>query len=387
MAPTYYPKSIQTIISDVVERLKKTIDPEYIIMAGSIGKGSWIYAGEKLLSDFEFVFVSKKKWSITQKKQLQKDLQKKHGQEISLKGFLLKKVQKKVLSNYSFGNPGYISLSFFDTFSNPVILYQKTKGKLNLPSVDVHEIPVWEAWKLYVNRLGELMEAGSHTKNDRPTDLYKWLKVFESAGDACLIINRSYVSNIQGRMNLIRETSVPTNGETNLGLDKSFSLFAQALRARANHNLSQFSTDYNLDELNKMALGWLLYFQRVLSKEEKISARSDKDFYASYLSDKKLKNNYLDISGVCNKHISNAIKIMYHPRLFFSGFKFYAFHHSWRHIILLAVSAWYYEFNTGFKQDGITNRVVEKILSRNYLNNEMETISLNHLIKHWKILR
>lgn len=68
MEKIYYPDNIELFFNSVVEKIKSKLNPEYIIIAGSFGKGSWIYSGDKLLSDFEFVFVNNKKWSIKKKR-------------------------------------------------------------------------------------------------------------------------------------------------------------------------------------------------------------------------------------------------------------------------------------------------------------------------------
>ena len=125
MVKTSYPKEIEIFFSEIILRVKEVLDPDLILIAGSFGKESWLYFEDKLLSDFEFVFVCKKRWSLTKKKLLVKALNKEYPYDISLKGHKLQKLQNKVISNYSSKNPGYVDLNFFDTFSNPNILYSK----------------------------------------------------------------------------------------------------------------------------------------------------------------------------------------------------------------------------------------------------------------------
>ena len=116
MVKTSYPKEIQLFFNKLIEDVKEVLDPDYILIAGSFGKESWLFFEDELLSDFEIVFVCKKRWSLTKKKLLVKALNKEYPYDISLKGHRLHKVHKKVISNYSSRNPGYVDLNFFDTF-------------------------------------------------------------------------------------------------------------------------------------------------------------------------------------------------------------------------------------------------------------------------------
>ena len=146
MGKMSYPEEVQLFIAEVVFKIKKAIKPDFILIAGSFGKRSWLYSEGELTSDFEFIFIKKRAWSLKKKKTLQTALNNKYLYDISLKGYLLNKVKRKIVSNYSNRNPGYISLDFFDTFYNPTILFSKNKEALEV-NVVIDDVPDWEAWR------------------------------------------------------------------------------------------------------------------------------------------------------------------------------------------------------------------------------------------------
>ena len=102
MVKISYPKEVQIFFDKVILEIKMVLDPDFIIIAGSFGKESWVYHKNELISDFEFVFISKKKWSFKRKNQLLKKLNHEYPFEISLKGYLLSKVTNKIISNKLF---------------------------------------------------------------------------------------------------------------------------------------------------------------------------------------------------------------------------------------------------------------------------------------------
>ncbi len=130
-----YPKETQEFFVEIIKHIKEALDPEFILIAGSFGKGSWLFQDDNLLSDFEFEFICKKKWSLKKKKNLLKRFNSMYPYEINLKGNLLSHVENKISTNYSNEFPGYVRLNFFDAFSDPQILYAKNKDVLNLDLV------------------------------------------------------------------------------------------------------------------------------------------------------------------------------------------------------------------------------------------------------------
>ena len=96
MEKTYYPDNIKLFFIEVVKLIQQDLNPEFIIIAGGFSKKSWLFLDNSLISDFEFVFISKKRWSIKRKNVLLKKMNKNFPYEISLKGYLLDKVEKKL---------------------------------------------------------------------------------------------------------------------------------------------------------------------------------------------------------------------------------------------------------------------------------------------------
>ena len=60
METTSYPKEIQLFFDEIVVKINKVLDADFILIAGSFGKESWLYFNNELISDFEFVFVCNK---------------------------------------------------------------------------------------------------------------------------------------------------------------------------------------------------------------------------------------------------------------------------------------------------------------------------------------
>ena len=70
MVKMSYPDEIKVFVNEVVGHIKEGLNPDFILLAGSFGKSSWLFEHDQLVSDFEFVFVSQKKWSLSKKKKL-----------------------------------------------------------------------------------------------------------------------------------------------------------------------------------------------------------------------------------------------------------------------------------------------------------------------------
>ena len=72
MARMFYPKNdeVKKALERVTSLMRSELDPDYIIMSGSFGKQSWLFNESFLLSDFEIVFLSQRKWSAKKKKEI-----------------------------------------------------------------------------------------------------------------------------------------------------------------------------------------------------------------------------------------------------------------------------------------------------------------------------
>ena len=283
MARTYYRSDIDPFISDIVDEVVKYLDPELILMAGSFGKSSWLFSDDLLLSDFEFVFVCKKRWSINKKRKLLQSLNDRFDYDINLKGFILSNVQNKIISSYATGNPGYLSLEFFDTFSHPEILYKKEPDTI-LFKYDSKEIPVWEGWRLFANRIAHLVEIKASVKSDLELR-YIWLKVLESVADAYLIVNQIYDKNISKRIFLFDKKTLAEDKSVSEYCKSSFESIVLALKAREIHSIKTFVFDDTVMN-SDFVLEWMSYFDHKLAESRDIKFDNWKDFYQKLTQDK-----------------------------------------------------------------------------------------------------
>jgi hypothetical protein len=384
METTSYPKEIRLFFNEIVDKIRDVLDPEYILLAGSFGKESWLYFNDELISDFELVFVCKKTWSLKRKTQLLKQLNNNYPYEISLKGFLLDKIKNRVISNYAFKNPGYISLDFFDAFSDPVFLYKKNDISF-IVDLDVAEIPVWEAWRLYVNRMGDILKLKCYAEVDKKTQDYYWLKIFESTAGAYCLINKIYNKNIVKRLEMFTQEHVLTNNELDENCKNSFPIIQQALLARSKHDLLLFNLELSEEESMVVVNSWMSYFEKKLAQAEQLLPINTKDdFQKKYLKNKILQVKYLGFNYFFNKALSNSIRLLYNPKLLNFNFKFYNHRYSWRHLILLSISSAFEEISLGRDSFPETKKVLNNIVKNKQMDTQDFMLSL---LKYWRILR
>lgn len=383
---TIYPEEIQVFFIEIIDMIKEILDPDYILIAGSFGKESWLYSNQELISDFEFAFVCKKKWGLKKKSQLLKKLNNDYPYEIGLKGFLLPKVRKKIISNYASKNPGYISLDFFDTFSDPVFLYDKNGIDLNI-DCKVDEIPIWEAWRLYVNRMADLLKLESVKNYDKKTEDYFWLKIFESTAGAYLIIKKLYHKNIAKRLDLFDYELINSDKELNKTCKNSFAIINKAMVARQKHDLAAFNIEINIKERKEIISSWMNYIENKLIIKESILLSKDSTFYKSYLNKVELQEKYLGFSYKLNKFLSNSIRLMYNPKLFNFNFKFYNHKISWRHIILLCISSVFTEDKVNNENFIESKKIVSHIVRKKTIDNLTREKFIEKILIYWKILR
>ncbi len=380
-----YPPDIQIFIDKVIHQIKSVLNPEYIILCGSFGKGSWLYFENELISDFEFVFVCNKKWSLKSKKSLLRSLNNQFQYDISLKGYVKSNVENKVLSNYSRKKSSYISLDFFDSFEQPKILYNKRNESLNIKLAS-SEIPIWEAWRLYVNRMGDLLKLEFPQKQNPYTEDYYWLKIFESTADAFCIVNKIYYKNINKRIKVFKNGIIEHNYELNDTCKNSCNLIINALESRKNHNLSIFKIDIDNKQRKKIINSWMNYIEKKLSIQENLIGDGD-NFYLNYIKNKDLQKKYLEINNRFSLKFSNLIRLIYHPGLVNLNFKFYNQNDSWRHIILLSVSSTFKEQSLDFNKFNMSKFILSKILKLRNLKEQTNQEFIYSVLKHWKMLR
>ena len=385
METSLFPKEIQLFFNEIVVKINEVLDADFILIAGSFGKESWLYFNNELISDFEFVFVCKKPWSLKKKSQLLKKLNSEYPYEINLKGFLLKKVKNKVISNYSLKNPGYLSLDFFDTFSNPIFLYKKDDEIIDI-DCKAGEIPGWEAWRLYVNRMADLLKIDCSKNPEKKIVDYYWLKIFESTAGAYCIINKIYHKNISKRLEVFNQELIEQDKELNETCKNSFLVIKQALIARYEHDLIFFKNSLSVDERKKIIISWMDYFERKISFQENLQIENV-DFGNRYLKNTLLQKKYLGFNYKFNIKVSNLIRIIYNPKLLNLKFKFYDNKYSWRHIVLLCISSTFKEQHLGIQNFPKTKKIITKIVTKKSIYNLNNENFINAILYYWKILR
>jgi len=386
MVEISYPKNIQIFFNEVVHLIKENLSPDYILLAGSFAKESWLYNGEKLISDFEIVFVCSKKWSVSRKEQLIEELNKKYSFKIELKGYLRHKIERKILSNYALQNPGYINLNFFDTFNEPKYLYGKTDLLLNI-STSVDELPVWEAWRLYANRMGDLLSLLAKDEVPNYLEKYYWLKIFESTADAYFIIHKIYNKNILKRLEIFHKKLLDNDIELSDICKKSFPIIQKALQTRKEHDLSIFNIEQPLSERKLIIISWMEYFEKKMGKQENILFENKIDFNSKYIENRSLQKRHIDLTNDFNIFLTNALKLTRNINLLGSLVNFSIFKYSWRHIILLSISSTFYEQTIENHDFLESKKIFGKIINRKKIDvlNNLEFIQ--SLISYWKIIR
>lgn len=380
-----YPKEIQRFFSEIVLEVSKVLDPSFIIIAGSFGKESWLYAEDKLISDFEFVFVCKNKWSLKKKRKLLVDLNKKFDYDISLKGYLLGNIKNKIISNYSKKPFGYLDLNFFDTFADSAILYSRNEENLEI-NLSCSEIPAWEAWRLYVNRMGDLLSLVIDKKS-KIKDNYLWLKIFESTADAYLLINNRYYKNINERLNIFTLELLRKDKSLDSICVNSFQWIYKALYSRSKHNLKLFEiNNLVIKERNNIITAWMTYFEKKVCKKEPNLDYSN--FTQDYIKNKTLQKKYLVVKNSFAIQFSNVLKGFTSVKALRKlNFKFENITLSWRHLILLATRNAYMEQSNNLKEFVNTDKLLSILIRRKAINGLSNEKKILTVYKLWKELR
>lgn len=379
----YYPRNEKALLGRIVKEIVECLNPEYVLIAGSFGKESWVFDEDVLLSDFELVFICQEKWSLNKKKKLLYKLNANYDVEISLKGYLLSHVEQKIISNYSKKNLGYLSLDFYDTFSEISYLYNRNNEPLKVKCYK-EEIPSWEAWRLIVNRIGDLLQLGLFEEGLCAN--YLWLKIFESIADAYLITRKQYASKIEKRVLIFNELDFDLDNKLS-GLCKgSTKYLKQALQARLENSINVFQLPTNKDENYDIVSDWLVYFQNILIESEQLNV-SNTNFYEAYVSSKNLQKKYLGINENYSINVSNIIRLISNRNLINSNFKFYNMINSWRHMILLLVSAFYLSNYGKYKNNYDTVLISKQLFKLTWFDSLLDDQKLEVIINYWKKLR
>lgn len=369
MELTKFPEIAQQAITDAIEELIQAFDPEYILLGGSFGKGDWLEEDDgNLLSDIEIIFINDKHWNRKKSKNIALYLTRKYQFDFSLSGYSKKRVLYKQPGNLSFGNPGYITLTYFDTIRNKNIIYKKFNTPLLLPSTSINEVPLWEVWRLYINRLGDyLYEYFNDNKNEIQQVFYLF-KIIQSAADTLLISLKLYSPDIKTRYkNILKIYSNPENYDLSDAPTIYIRILEIVLATRKNHSLKIFRSQLSRikDIQNEIIIFWL---NRL---EKEMTTQPTRNYTQFFL--------YKENSII----YSNVIKLIITKNLWNIKFKIFKLNINWRQIVLLSVSSLYKEVVSNKIEYNETFKIINKIVCLQQTNHEI----VKNVICYWKLLR
>jgi hypothetical protein len=382
------PVEVEAFVKETIDKIIDVLDPSHIMLAGSFGKDSYLFGDGVLMSDFEFVFICDKRWSIKRKKKLLRELNKSSDYEINLKGYLEQKVLNQILSNYATKNPGYLSLEFFDTFSAPLLLYSKPKKKEFDLNLDQTDIPPWESWKLLVNRLVDVITLNPYDSEGLSENAqYRLLKVYESFGDIYLMVKGLYVKNISERLRVIRDlSSEDLKRDLSPGCTQTWRIIVSAMQARASHDLDLFriSSDHDyMEDINE----WLKFTETQVFQFPDSLNKTRITGYLAYAENIKFQESFSELNYMLNNEISNLIRIVFSFRSLFGKVNLFNLRYNWQHLILISIVVFFLESQgraTNFSQ---TRRVLSLFLNEKEVFAISDEELLSSLLSFWKLLR
>jgi hypothetical protein len=340
------------------------------------------------LSDLEITFVSKDIWSNSKKLKILKDLQKDSEFDIHLKGFLLKKIQNKQITNYSSNYRGYVTLDFYDWFKKPVFVYKKDDfSELQNFDMSNSELPVWEAWKLIINRLGDLLDFTSrdnHIERDEIKFDYLLLKVYYAIADACLIINHKYSLLINEKERKFEEWTNDNIKTLTIQQINSLHLITAALQSRKEHDLRIFA---NQKTKNLDILDWITYFFRIMLEKENINPTFPIIDSISYLNKRTLMQKYLETSFSENIIFSNILRLYKAPKLSYKIRLNSFFLISLKHWILILIQMVFLEYSKNEGSYKNSKALFFKMFKTKNIYNLNDDTFVKEIILFWKSYR
>jgi hypothetical protein len=383
---TKFSEFIRMAISEAREALIEAFDPDYVLLGGSLGKGDWIEDDSgKLLSDFEIIFISSKNWSRKEAQRIASDLSEKFSAKFHTTGYSKKRILKKQPSNLCFGSPGYVTWTYFDSIKSDNVVYSSPDSTFGLPSTSVEEVPAWEAWKLFVNRIGDLLQLCVDAKvHEREAD-YIWLRTFQAAADTLLYSLDMYVPDISERYK--NWQSVYRKPERfGLVIPRKFLALPDAsLRSRKEHKLNHFveeSKHYSKEEMQKITLYFLERIEKTMFEEEGFSEVS----YEAYIANKPVINKYSGLYfGRRLSNIYSNLFLLLFGKPLGKFYRRFALHKPWRHISLLSISALFKEIHRNESEISNTRKLIGSVYKNIHSLDDKRLIPL--ILSHWEILR
>lgn len=383
MELTELPEVAQLAISEARDRLIKTFNPEYILLGGSFAKGDWIKDNSgNLLSDFEIVFINKKSWNRKKAKGIACKLKQKYKLDFSVSGYSKKRVLKKQPGNLCLGSPGYITLTYFDTINENNVIYKKYNPVFELPVTSIEEVPLWESWKLFVNRFGDFIQS-KYIDNNKNIDYY-WLKLFQAAADTLLLSKKEYIHDINERY---RRLEIYRSSNNSLPDEEYIETLLMALKGRKEHNISIFS-DFikSFDEKKLLAIleYWFSRIENMMFQEENISTGD----YNSYLKHNCLQNKYSNfyILPYLSVPYSNILFLLLNRKAI-AKFKYLSIFKSWRHVSLVVIVFLFKELNSLSLDLPETRELLQNIYERKFIGSLPDEGVIELTVTSWERFR
>ena len=383
MELTEFPEVAQLAITEARDRLIKTFNPEYILLGGSFAKGDWIEESDgDLLSDFEIVFINKKRWSRKKAKRIAYKLKQKYKLDFSVSGYSKKRVLKKQPGNLCFGSPGYITLTYFDTINEHNVIYKKNNPHFELPVTSIEEVPLWESWKLFVNRFGDFIKS-KYIDNNKNIDYY-WLKLFQAAADTLLLSKKKYIHDINERY---RRLEICRSNNNSLPDEEYIETLLMALKGRKAHNISIFSNFIRpIEETKLLAIleYWFSRIENMMFQEENINIGD----YSSYLKHNYLQNKYSNIYIAPNLSVSysNILSFLLN-RKSIGQLRYKSIFKSWQHVSLVAIVCLFKELNSLSLDLPETRELLQNIYKRGFIDSLSNEGVIELTVTTWERFR
>jgi hypothetical protein len=276
-------------------------------------------------------------------------------------------------------------MGYFDSIKDQNVIYKKKEPSFPLPQTSVDVVPLWEAWKLFVNRLGDLLQIYVDPDVSEVRENYFWLKAFQAAADTLLFSLGKYVSDVTGRSENWKKLK---RDQKQFGLEipgKYLILLDAALRARAEHNLHNFikeAASFSNKEKSEVILYFFNRIEKNMFKEEGL----DKAEYESYLADKALMNKYagLYIGKIFSNIYSNLFVLLFGGSLS-RQYRVFRLRKPWRHISLVSIAQVFRELSEGRTGLPVTRKIISEVYKN--LTSLSDTDLISFLISDWKKLR
>jgi hypothetical protein len=200
---------VRSDIDHIVNAVIGAISPRAIILAGSFGRGEGsVHIDDDhvhVFSDYEIGVVTNKIWLRPRIVALSRRLSQELGADVSLFWVTTDRLKHNKLKNLSLGNH-QPTVFAYDLKAGSVLLY----GNLNLHKNRIlpEDLPPWEGFKLFVNRLAEflfkadLMEFREWVGGQNAGTRLPLAKCLLAAADGLIVASGNYVASSRRRLDI-----------------------------------------------------------------------------------------------------------------------------------------------------------------------------------------